>query len=259
MPPYFPVEGPSPAVFSLSGAGGEGNRPFYPTVPVQRFLKDRAKYIPDPANFEVLKGDILDNLDALSIGLDSGVDPLIVHYRHFRDRCHGGRSSQFHNIGSPLASALLRRAYALCPKEKSDRAQVLIDILLNGDADLALMPYDTEAKMPTAEAIADAFDGAAAIRAAPLDGRVFAGTPEPGTKASRSKLKMLARLKAEAIAHAPRVEEAELLPASYIAAALDAAEDAERKGDYEHPVKAVPVAHVILAGELLELSSQSAT
>jgi hypothetical protein len=256
MPPYIPTGAPNPSIIFLDGSGGEGHRPFYPEMTPETFVDTQAKFIMDRDDYQALKASILADIDMLKSGQEETIHPLVIHYRHFRDRCHGGRSSQFHFTASPLSSALLRNAFPLCAKEKSDRAQVLVDILINGDRELAMMPYDKPEKRPDERNLADVIDASGAIASANMDGRVFqSGLPESASAEPR-KADLLGMLRDDVLRHQNMVVESGYLPPDYVERGVEALELALAKGSFrgDDPVDAVPSVHVILAGELLALS-----
>jgi hypothetical protein len=173
-PIYFPVTHPVPTALSFGGAGGEGHRRFYPSIAPDRFLNQQRAFFPSSAQFKRLKRDILDDLSALRQGAEASVDPMILHYRHFRDRCHGGRAPQYGNLISPLSSATLRQASSLCSSEQIERSQVLADVLINANRELAILPYDEPRKSFDARHLSEVPDAKDAIHSARSDGRVFA-------------------------------------------------------------------------------------
>jgi hypothetical protein len=257
MPPYIPTGAPNPSIVFLDGSGGEGHRPFYPEMNLEAFVDTHAKFIPDQDDYQALKASILADINTLRSGQEEAVHPLVIHYRHFRDRCHGGRSSQFHFTVSPLSSALLRKAFPLCSKEKSDRAQVLVDILINGDRELAMMAYDKPEKLPDERNLADVIDASGAIASADMDGRVFQSGLPASAPAEPHKAHLLRLLRDDVRHHRNSVVQSGYLPAPYVERGVAAVEAALAKGNFrrDDPEDVVPAVHVILAGELLALSS----
>lgn len=255
MPLYIPTGAPNPSIIFLDGCGGESHRPFYPEITPQAFLDTQAKFIADGDDYRALKASILSDINLLKSGQEEAIHPLVIHYRHFRDRCHGGRTSQFHYTTSPLASALLRNAFPLCPKEKSDRAQVLVDILINGDRELAMMAYDKPEKLPDKWNLADVIDASGAIASADMNGRVFApGIMPASAPAEPCKPDLLGMLRDDVRRHQSSVAQSGYLPPDYVECGVEAVEAASAKGDFRDPVDAIPSLHVILVGELLVLS-----
>jgi hypothetical protein len=253
MPLYIPTGAANPSIIFLDGSGGESQRPFYPEMTLEAFLDTQAKFIPDGDDYPGLKTSILADINMLRSGQEETIHPLVIHYRHFRDRCHGGRSSQFHNTSSPLSSALLRNAFPLCPKVRSDRAQVLVDILINGDRELAMMAYDKPEKLPDERNLADVIDASGAIASADLNGRVFKSGLPASAPASPRKAELLGMLRDDVRRHQNAVAQSGYLPPDYVERGVAAIEVAIAKGNFRDPAEAVPSVHVILAGELLAL------
>ena len=218
----------------------------------EAFVDTQAKFIPDGDDYQALKASILADINMLQSGQEETIHPLVIHYRHFRDRCHGGRSSQFHYTVSPLSSALLRNALSAVPKEKSDRAQVLVDILINGDRELAMMAYDKPEKLPDERNLADVIDASGAIASADMDGHVFQSGLPASAPAERRKADLLGMLRDDVRRHQIPLPSGIYLP--YVERGVEAVEAALAKGNFRDPVDAVPSVHVILAGELLALS-----
>ena len=256
MPPYIPTGAPNPSIIFLDGSGGEGHRPFYPEITPEAFVDSQAKFITDGDDYRALKDSILADINKLKAGQEETIHPLVIHYRHFRDRCHGGRSSQFHFTASPLSSALLRNAFPLCAKEKSDRAQVLTDILINGDRELAMMAYDKPEKLPDERNLADVIDASGAIASANIDGRIFqSGLPASAPSEPR-RADLLSMMRDDVLRHQNTVAQSGYLPSDYVERGVEAVELALANGSFrgDDPVDAIPAVHVILAGELHALS-----
>jgi hypothetical protein len=252
---WIPTGAPNPSIIFLDGCGGESQRPFYPEMPLEAFVDSQAKFIPDGNDYRALKASILADVNMLSSGQEKTIHPLVIHYRHFRDRCHGGRTSQFHYTSSPLSSALLRKAFPLCPKEKSDRAQVLVDIVMNGDRELAMMDYDKPEKRPDERNLADVIDASGAIASAELDGRVFQSGLPASEPAEPRKTDLLGMLRDDVRRHRQTVARSGYLPRGYVERGVEGIEAASAKGNFRDPAEAIPSVHITLAGELLDLSS----
>jgi hypothetical protein len=253
-PIYFPVTHPVPTATAMGGAGGEGHRRFYPNVAPETFINAQRKFIPSSAHFKRLKRDILDDLATLRRGPEASVDPMIVHYRHFRDRCHGGRAPQYGNLISPLSSKALRRASSLCAPTKIDRSQVLADILVNANRQLAAMAYDAPAKSFDARHFADLVDAEDAIRSARKDGQVFASEGASHELGGFTKKEAFRLLRDDFLDHYAQARGAGFFPKPYLEKAREAAENALLNGRFPHIRSSCAISHVILAGELARLS-----
>lgn len=254
-PIYFPVTGPVPTALSFGGAGGEGHRRFYPSIAPDRFLDQQRAFFPSSAQFKRLKRDILEDLSRLRQGAEASVDPMILHYRHFRDRCHGGRAPQYGNLISPLSSATLRRASSLCSPEQVERNQVLADVLINANRELATLPYDDPGKSFDARHLAEVPDAKDAIRSVRRDGRVFASESASVQAGDFTKQNALRMLREDFLDHYERMRESGFFPEEYLEKARATTEKAMVEGRFPHARSGGPVSHVILAGELSRLSN----
>jgi hypothetical protein len=254
-PIYFPVTHPVPTALSFGGAGGEGHRRFYPSIAPDRFLNQQRAFFPSSAQFKRLKRDILDDLSALRQGAEASVDPMILHYRHFRDRCHGGRAPQYGNLISPLSSATLRQASSLCSSEQIERSQVLADVLINANRELAILPYDEPRKSFDARHLSEVPDAKDAIHSARSDGRVFAPETASVQAGDFTKQKALLMLREDFLDHYERMRGSGFFPKEYLEKARATAEKASVEGRFPHARSGGAVSHVILAGELSRLSN----
>lgn len=253
-PIYFPGSRPVPTSIVFGGSGGEGHRRFYPDIGLDRFLAHRRHYIPSAAHFRTLKNDIAEDLALLQQGSDAAIEPMVLHYRHFRDRCHGGRTPQYTNLLSPLSSASLRKASSLCTPEQLDRRQVMADILINASRELASMPFDSPKKSFDTRHFDEVLDASDAIRTARTSGRVFAAEPMPRANGDFTKQKALCLLRDDFLSHYDTMRRTGFFPQDYLEKAKTMAEEAAQNGRLSHPVDGCAISHVILAGELSGLS-----
>ncbi|EIM29162.1 hypothetical protein [Microvirga lotononidis] len=253
-PIYFPGQRPVPNAVALGGAGGEGHRNFYKGRGIEDYLDRRRHSVPSSKHFNKLKQDIIEDLAFLRQGSEALVDPMIVHYRHFRDRCHGGRTPQYKNLITPLSSAILRQASSLSSPEQLDRRQVAADILINANRDLAFMPYDMSDKSFGADHLATLVDAREAIDAASTGGRTFAEEAKPEQAGDFTREKGIQKLREDFLTHYENVEKTGFFPNKYLERARRTVEEAASNGSFVHAVEACAVSHVILAGELSSLS-----
>lgn len=253
-PVYFPWFNPDPRTIRFQGTGGEGHRRFYPDVAPAYFVEKQRNFVPSSQLFDKLKTDILDDLDYLRQGPEAAVSPMILHYRHFRDRCHGGRHSQYRYASSPLGSGLLHAASTRCSAEKIERCQILADILLNGDPRLGELPFDKPEKAIDARHIADLVDACSDVTDADMTGRVYSADQVFGTAGHFSERKALSLLREEFLKNYERVAPSGFFPKAYLDLARGVMEDAASRGWFSHARDASAISHAILAGELSRLS-----
>jgi hypothetical protein len=242
--PIYPMRSTSAEV-PMSGAGGESHRLFYKND--MRGTMTRAA------------GDIAAGVGSrltaqMDVDLDraagDGGDRRLTHYRGFRDRFHGGRNPLRHMTFAPLASVKLRDASLLMHTDRRERAQVLVDVLMNCAPALADEPYDSPSKAITDEQRDDVTRVQLRDVAA---GKVY-GVRDvlPGVVAKRPNLAPFAEAFTDA---AGRVRGTGVLDEDAIASAaeeLTAAVEADR---FPHAVRARGVSTTILAGEALRLSA----
>lgn len=141
---YLPVAGPTPYAISFSGIGGEIHRDFYelrkPITPEQ-FVAGHS-LIPGR---EWLADDFA--RDALE-ALEDAPFPLRRHYREFRNRFHGGRSSRYQTTITPLDSVTAHLAQAQAGAERLDAGQFNYDVLASFSPALLDLPFDEPGKSP---------------------------------------------------------------------------------------------------------------
>ena len=165
---YFPIyiprnNMPNNAIF-FGGGAGEVHRSVYGNRTPKIFsmnLKRRIEEKYDLHSSKDLKSlldqysdQFVDSVEELEkISPESNVNPLVLHYREFRNRFHAGRSPQYGQTIAPLGSNLLTICSTYCDKDSLDRGQILYDIMESLCPGLAMMPYDMELKFPSYDAI----------------------------------------------------------------------------------------------------------
>jgi len=146
FPVYFAPRKCSSFALHLHGGGGENHRDFYPYGTFDGF----AESILTPP----LTGDVLLEYWIGSVGASirelrqesPGVGDWILHYREFRSRLHGGRSPQYRNVLSPLASREMEQLSNF--PAKSEKAQAHFDAMSSLFPELIHFPYDNPKKAP---------------------------------------------------------------------------------------------------------------
>lgn len=150
LPIYFHRHEASPFRIHFHGGGGENHRPFYPRTSIDEFFAE-LKDMP-PHFYRSWRADTREAIDFL-VRNSIGVDPLILHYREFRNRLHSGRAPQYATVIAPLSSKYLDRASA--HRRAVAGHQINFDIMENLLPGLAALPYDTDKKRPGAEQYAN--------------------------------------------------------------------------------------------------------
>lgn len=145
LPVYFHLREASPFHIHFHGGGGENHRLFYPYPSVDEFLA-QMRTLP-PRTYRGWRAAARKSIRFLTRG-NGDVDPLILHYREFRNRLHSGRAPQYGTVIAPLSSKLLDQVSA--HRAVVTGQQINIDIMENLLPGLADMPYDEEEKRPGA-------------------------------------------------------------------------------------------------------------
>lgn len=158
QPIYFPNERPSYKKISVGGGGGENHRVSYGSNPQTRnyndFIRFLCRRLPDSTKSVDLAIDLYETLlfmNELDI-YDGKIDPLILHYRHFRNRFHSGLFPQYSFSFTPLSSRYLANIATEKNSSRVDTSQILYD-LINLTDDLIMEPYDDYKKMPSSEVL----------------------------------------------------------------------------------------------------------
>jgi hypothetical protein len=252
-PIYFPSRHPNPMSLTLGGAGGESHRPFFRSRTLANMLDAQRAVFPSGGQFDEFRGAVLSDIAGLQMGFEADLDPLTLHYRHFRDRMHGGRSPQYIFQASPLASAYFRRASALCPPKHRERAQFLIDLMMNCAAGIVDMPYDARGKAPDRRHKRDFTD----VRDA-LDliqpGTVYTATSlgdldvEDATDGHQN---IWCRLLDDLLRHEGRLRRSGLFRTEYIDQAVSIARKAAETRQLTSASAGAPISHLLFAALLL--------
>lgn len=181
FPIYFPQTEPDPTVVHFGGGGGGNQRPVYAKpawlafarrkVMPETFVQKRCANLPLSAH-RAAYGDSLRRTFAMltSVHENAGIDPLVLHYREFRNRLHAGRTPQYTISFNPLGSRLLDDCIGAAGAARIERAQVFYDIMANADERFLSMPFDKRAKAPSKAVLENLTRGAATV---PVAGRAY--------------------------------------------------------------------------------------
>ena len=190
-PIYFPGAGPSSKRISFGGGGGENYRPFYKDDSVEAFVKKRVSRIHPEWLQPQFEAEMKWGLDRMEEVDESVSDPMIRHYRHFRNRLHAGRAPQYAVSFSPLGSRLLESASRLAPEGGLVTGQISYDVIHSIMPELLDVPFDDPSKNPSCQVLSE-LTKVVLPEAVPA-GRVFvddAETPQPRAD-GRSQLSLL--------------------------------------------------------------------
>ncbi|MGM8871248.1 hypothetical protein ACS8E3_06110 [Psychrobacter sp. 2Y5] len=154
QPIYFPSTKVDYRKISIGGGGGENHRPFYGNNTKTTTYNDSIKYLCSKLDNPEQMVDLAINLYETLLTMQKvdncgdNIDPLLLHYRHFRNRFHTGLFPQYQISFTPLSSRYLANIATKNNFEKVKSSQVLYD-LINLTDDLIHLPYDNIAKAPS--------------------------------------------------------------------------------------------------------------
>jgi hypothetical protein len=154
LPVYLPAYSLPPVSVHLHGAGGEVLRQFY-SASAGQIVKVVRRYFEQSDLHEMVKREIEVSLGASGVDLEH---PLSMnhHYLHFRSRFHFGRNwyrSLSNPLVTPLVSAELIAASNLLPTDRRCEGQLLCDLLLLLQPQLAYLPFDRSSKSYSKETL----------------------------------------------------------------------------------------------------------
>ena len=148
-PVYFPKRFLDNGVVNFGGGGGEAHRPQYKADDLEdMILQFRGDFTCEEyfeKNFENIKSSIYENFE------DESIDPLIRHWREFRDRFHHGLLPHHFFRLSPLASKHLYLCTELVGRDDVYGNRVIFDVMNTMMPGLARHPYDLSHKIPNSE------------------------------------------------------------------------------------------------------------
>jgi len=191
-PVYFPTTLPGLHTIRVGGNGGENHRPFYAKMispaDAPAFFRSRRKRI-EPS---WLQSEFDEDLRLWSelTNQDDTEDPLIRHYRHFRNRFHSGRVPQSMVGFHPLSSRFLDDVSRVAGGDRVESAQILYDVMNSLVPSVLQMDYDAPEKAPSDGNIAELTT--VQIAKVPAPGRIFGQPIDPtDTKQGDTPLSLL--------------------------------------------------------------------
>lgn len=144
-PIYFPASGPQSNIVSLGGAGAENHRPFYKYPDIESFIKANVSRISPTWLSYNIAAEIEVELQRMSAA-NSEIDPLILHYREYRNRMHSGRTPQYTSLFNPLGSKLLEDVSEVAGKNRMQAGQINYDLMATLLPSILDIPFDKAAK-----------------------------------------------------------------------------------------------------------------
>ncbi|WP_114558764.1 hypothetical protein [Desertihabitans aurantiacus] len=248
MPVYFPVHAPNPWHIHFHGGGGETHRRFYAADDPATMLARQKDYHRPKYLFEAWKQEVLGCVAELQPH-EPHLNPMVLHYREFRNRFHVGLNSQYRVVCSPLNSRLLE--VVTRSNSNIDSKQILYDVMESLVPGLNRMPYDVASKSPsvdelTAMTVVDgALDG-------PGKGRVFA-SEETSAVARHSTAKPIS-LMAEAFEAADRPLVVEFMGEARMSTARGVMQDAVSRGRFTRAADANDISLALAVAHTFQLS-----
>lgn len=237
-----------PFEIHINGGGGENHRHFYPAVAVEDFLREHEARAPSHL-FTEWRRDTEQALEQLRNDTPS-VEPLILHYREFRNRFHTGRPPLYRTGFAPLTTTLFHRVGRV--GGMAHAGQLNFDIMANLAPELMDFPYDEPSKRPTEENRRNLTMLDAPKRGTPGETYVGSATPDTlraaGGERGRRPLQLLAEGAARALESAPVVSLAEPALLESARATVDSALVA---GRFEHATRAKGISFLLASDFVL--------
>lgn len=131
----------------MGGHGGEAHRGFYAFDSLERACLKSGSPRDMKSRMEVA-GKVLAKHYP-------GEEPLVAHYKEFRDRLHSALHAQNHVRMQPLSSKYLDAVTAGESPERLKNRQVLYDIMSVNAPGLMLEPYDSPKKTPSEQNLSE--------------------------------------------------------------------------------------------------------
>lgn len=144
-PIYFPPYGPQRGVVWLGGAGAENHRHFYKYDDTRSFIYSNAsKILPTWLSYNV-SAEISAELDRMS-NTGTKINPMILHYREYRNRMHSGRTPQYISLFNPLGSKILESVSEIAGSTRLQYGQINYDLMATLLPSILKIPFDHESK-----------------------------------------------------------------------------------------------------------------
>lgn len=144
-PVYFPTFGPQSDIVSLGGAGAENHRPFYKDQNVESFIKSNASRVsPKWLSYNII-AELETEFKRMG-NTNSEVDPMILHYRQYRNRMHSGRTPQYKSFFNPLGSKLLEDVSEIAGADRLKVGQINYDLMSTLLPSILEIPFDSPSK-----------------------------------------------------------------------------------------------------------------
>lgn len=150
-PHLLPMVSQESHIITFNGVGGEDHRAFYDGFgrgPFGEYLVSLMHCLPSQERFGKWMGDIYEDVDLPASVYDNAVPASIRHYRRHRSRHHTSKQPVSEFMGVILGG---RHSYE-CARHldvtRLEDNQLLFDIMINCNEELARMQYDQPYKAP---------------------------------------------------------------------------------------------------------------
>ena len=144
-PIYIPTFGAQSDVVSIGGASAGNSRVHYKEdSPEALFNKHLSDLSPKWLSYNAL-ADCINEFNDINES-KSDVDPLIVHYRRYRNRMHAGRTPQYSTMFNPFASKFLEDVAEKAGASRLSNAQINYDLMSALLPSVLDIPFDLPSK-----------------------------------------------------------------------------------------------------------------
>lgn len=157
-PHILPLPALDSGIITFNGIGGEEHRPFYDSFgrgSFGSFLTLYRQLFASDAQYGAWLADLLEDIDA-PITLHDAQQPAATrHYRRHRSRHHTSKQPANEMMGVFLSSRLAFECAHHMTREAVEANQLLFDIMINCQSELAIMAYDKPGKEPKTDNFAN--------------------------------------------------------------------------------------------------------
>lgn len=246
LPVYLHHSTVEPLTIHINGGGGENHRHFYPAVDASEFLDSQRQRSPTYL-YDEWRADTEEAL-AYLVEQNNAAEPLILHYREFRNRFHTGRPPLYRTGFGPLTTTLFHRSAMQGGITHS--GQLNFDIMENLIPGLMNFRYDDPNKAPNDEnrknlTLVDLGSGAPVGNTYIGEPDASSGTRQTTTGADvRRPMELLVAEGAKALKNEAVASFAE---ASVLTQAKATLESAASSGKFEHATMAKGVSFLLAA------------
>ncbi|MGP5548345.1 hypothetical protein [Psychrobacter alimentarius] len=144
-PIYFPKSGPQFNRVGLGGAGAENHRPFYKYEDIETWMNINASKVSPSWLSHNVVAEVNSEINRMT-STGSKIDPMILHYRAYRNRMHSGRTPQYVALFNPLGSKILEDISEIAGNHRLEAGQINYDLMATLLPSILNIPFDSDAK-----------------------------------------------------------------------------------------------------------------